>query len=347
MRSLALFLLFINITFFIWQLSLLPWLPWQPEQFKSAPPSSPSSNLPALQLVKETTSQEVESPANPTPAVEKAPNVDSSKANNPKEKTEVKPVPEKDKGATQETTEKLPQTEKLEAEKLKVAASVLAPIPVALKSETPAQKTEEIPNKTKEVMPKGETASTAPAKDKVVSDNKDSPPPKADPAKSLSVCRYQLGPYTQESSAKASLEWLRKQKAVEITMENRGTETVVNTRVYLPPFENRNAALLAQQRLTQQAITDHSILTTGSLTNAISLGVYQNVANAEQRVKQLKAHGYNNVKLEKQTKGDTIYWLNVKIAENQKKEVVSNFQKTFKSGPLLKETTCGLDTKAH
>ena len=54
MRSLALLLILLNISFFTWQLSRLPWLPWQPEQLTAAKPQpSSTSDLPRLLLLSE------------------------------------------------------------------------------------------------------------------------------------------------------------------------------------------------------------------------------------------------------------------------------------------------------
>ncbi len=53
MRTLALFLILLNIGFFAWQLESLPWLLWQPDQFTQTTWSRQPSDLPTLVLLSE------------------------------------------------------------------------------------------------------------------------------------------------------------------------------------------------------------------------------------------------------------------------------------------------------
>lgn len=321
MRSLALFLLLLNITFFTWQQSWLPWLPWQPEQFKPALQEIPlQANLPTLQLVGELTQKSV---------VTEQPKVAKETVAAKIIKEEIKATKEEIKVAKEETTEikqEVPQ-------ETKVTLSDTQSAQVAIKTETPLEKTES-PIKEENQSPPKKT------EEKKVAVTEEKPQKKPD----IAMACVEIGPYAQQAPAETGAKWFQqKHKENKANVERRETPIVTQTRVYLAPFKDKQEANLVQQRLIQQGITDHALFVTNDSKNAISLGVYSSEENAKKRVNQLKEKGYNNVQLEKQQKNDTKYWLSVKIAGNHK-EVLEAFRKTFNSMPALKEITCQLPT---
>jgi len=107
MRTLALLLLLLNISFLIWQLGLLPWLPWQPEQFKpiNQPNSSDeASHLPQLLLIGESNAPtEAEktqvSVEDATPKQKDGANIANNNVETTPKKESAKPLTEQEKPA--------------------------------------------------------------------------------------------------------------------------------------------------------------------------------------------------------------------------------------------------------
>lgn len=61
--------------------------------------------------------------------------------------------------------------------------------------------------------------------------------------------------------------------------------------VYLPPFASREAAIDAARGLREQGVSDYYVITAGDDQNTVSLGLFRERANAEQRHAQLLASG--------------------------------------------------------
>lgn len=311
MRTLALLLLLLNISFLIWQLGLLPWLPWQPEQFKpiNQPNSSDeASHLPQLLLIGESNA--------PTEA----------------EKTQVSvedATPKQKNGANIASNEEVETTPKKESAKplteqekpAKPPQNIVSTLKQVAGLSTSATNNSSAENKSKD---EEVTASTKPVAKK-------SPKPET------FVC-FQAGPYAHINTPKKIANWLKRKKNIIVNVQNRQTQVVKSTWVYLPPFKGRLAAHRTQQRLNQLGINDHAIVTKGQFNNAISLGLYRSPIYAKQRIKKLVAKGYKNVKTQKRYQNETTYWLAVKMSTEQ-----SQLQNTLKKrlkGPLLESVAC-------
>ena len=70
--------------------------------------------------------------------------------------------------------------------------------------------------------------------------------------------------------------------------------TVIERRywVYLPPFVSRSAAFEGERELRRKGIDDLQVLAGDEKQNAISLGLYRDLAVAERRLRQLRGLGY-------------------------------------------------------
>jgi hypothetical protein len=119
---------------------------------------------------------------------------------------------------------------------------------------------------------------------------------------------FQIGPYKDLNHSKQIKNWLNNQ---EIIFEELETKKLISTWIYLPPLKNRQAAIRAENKLKQNRIADFMIITTGKFKYGISLGVFSQTKYVNRRIKELKAKGFNNFKLEKRYQ--TNYWLSVKI----------------------------------
>lgn len=79
--------------------------------------------------------------------------------------------------------------------------------------------------------------------------------------------------------------------------------------VYLPPFENREAAVQKAEEF--KLLGDkhfYVVKAPAEYANAISLGVFQGKSNAQRRYRQLKNLGYD-VKLQGRYRQNPVYWL--------------------------------------
>jgi len=372
MRNLALFLLLLNLFFLFWQLRLLSWLPWQPEQLSHVRELNPSisNDLPRLVLLGEhnishTTDskktkkkpEEVENLAQESVAenafVETGAsivrqNAIASRVSPTKTHTEAQiktginiantdtPVkveitpPSLTTGS--QTTIKQSAKDSNSAQKVVVsshekntAVSKLQqvsglPMPTLNKSLSQEKLKDQKIN----------IASTRPLlKSEKLSKIEENKPSKSE------VC-FQIGPYSRMNITNRYKKWLSIQN-VMVKVQNRQTQKLKATWVYLPPFKNRQAAISSRQRLNKRGIDDHAIVTTGPFNNAISLGLYHKPFYAKQRFEKLVASGYKNVKTQKRYKKDTKYWLNVKMPSR----LQNTFQKKFK-GRMLEPVACEL-----
>ncbi|OQW94009.1 MAG: hypothetical protein BWK79_08095 [Beggiatoa sp. IS2] len=374
MRSLALLLLLANIGFFSWQLSWLPWLPWQPSQFgpSLSPATPPASHLPRLILVSEQDAAKsiISSSSTKTNHLaEKPKNGVKTAMPSTVETANSKMVNVKGESVASVTENSVLKT----AEKVSIAPidpiltqeSVLEADSAHLDNGIPSNSQQIVEsvaslNTPTELTPLASTAAAVvlvPDKTTVVASDKrpttDKPdkavphekkeiatkPPdmkvtKAEKSPSAKMMCLRIGPYKEVDTAKNAAAWLNQKHTGSAKIQNRDDDKeVLHTRVYLP-FANKTAAQQAQQRLVQLGIKEYTLLP----DNTISLGVYRDPVNAEQRLAGLKDKGFTNVKMEKQYKNGTQHWLSVKIPVDQN-EWLNGFKKNFK-GATVETVAC-------
>ncbi len=90
--------------------------------------------------------------------------------------------------------------------------------------------------------------------------------------------------------------------------------------VYLPPSTDREAALALARQLAAGGIRDYYVVTAGANENTISLGMFQDRVNADKRVQQIAALGFNPKRIER---GDLEkrYWVEYRAATDSKRAV--------------------------
>lgn len=283
MRSLALLLLLINLSVFVWQLGFFPWLPWQPEQFTSTPTREIlTEDLPTLHLLHETMRANDSSDSMPMEvAIATSTTVSDQLANKVVISTEK---------ALAQSTEKVGLLSQLATHTISQVVSSTAQHEINLlqQNDTTTEKTAPVPDNNIDNKQSNELAAK--------------------------IYCYDIGPYTNNAEVKQAANWFKAQKALSIETKARETPILQSTRVYLPPYGSRQAAKEVEKRLVQQGIDDKMIITKGELSNGISLGVYRDQESVERRLRQLKEKGYANVQTEKIYKTDTKYWLTVKIS---------------------------------
>lgn len=378
MRSLALLLLLANISFLCWQLNQLPWLPWQPEhvtQSRSSPKGKPTiPNLPRLVLLNEHQEPNLNSKLTPQQPDKQANPIAKSAAEDPKKNsTLTKVVTNLAENSTREVektqntsddiskksqliTESLTQlatnqtvtdrstTETMEKQRAEKSTATTA---TTLTGTSQLQHAVKLSAEQKQSKIESSPINSTQPVNKVTSATTQVKPLTA--ATEQEIICLESGPYTQATIAQPVYNWLKnklglKNKSeikgdLQVEIQPRQTQVLESTWVYLPPFKNRQAAYVAQQRLNQLGIVDYMIVTQGQFNNAISLGRYRNPINVQQRLKELSAKGYQNIKTQEYYRSDTRYWLNVKILPKASRSLLSAFEKRFKN-LTLKPVNC-------
>ncbi len=82
--------------------------------------------------------------------------------------------------------------------------------------------------------------------------------------------------------------------------------------VYLPAQGTRDAALAAARELSGKGLRDYYVVTAGERENTISLGLFRELANAQQRHAQVRAMGFD---AQLQPRSDEIpnYWIDLAV----------------------------------
>jgi len=85
--------------------------------------------------------------------------------------------------------------------------------------------------------------------------------------------------------------------------------------VYLPVAESREAAIEFANQLGSMGINDYFVVTSGEMQNAVSLGLFNDLPNAEKRQQQLQALGFNP-HLGARREYETHYWLDYQLLDD-------------------------------
>ena len=158
-------------------------------------------------------------------------------------------------------------------------------------------------------------------------------PIKAPPVSKKITC-YKTGLYASKANAKRSADWLT-QQTIDNTLitrisANKSTQGI-KTQLYLAPFNSEREAKIAQQHLRQRHISDHAIIRKGRLRLGISLGIYRNGDSVTNRLAELRAKGYFNVKIQLlgQKQLQQRYQLKLSVPEN-KRALLKKFSQKFR-----------------
>ncbi len=103
---------------------------------------------------------------------------------------------------------------------------------------------------------------------------------------------YSVGPLAEDTPADPVRAWLVQHGAqVQSRVEQR--QEPRSFWVYIPPAASAAAARETADRLQADGVKDVMRMTAGTMANAISLGLYNRRAAADQRVAELKRAGYS------------------------------------------------------
>lgn len=110
------------------------------------------------------------------------------------------------------------------------------------------------------------------------------------PAERVGTC-LSLGPFTDVNVMRDAMAKLTPAVA-RIQMRELPASQLTGYRVYLPPAANREAAMETTRQLVDRGIRDYYLVSAGEQRNAISLGMFRDLGNAERRRDELRAAGF-------------------------------------------------------
>lgn len=121
----------------------------------------------------------------------------------------------------------------------------------------------------------------------------------------------QIGPFLTQADLRRAVAALTPNAE---RIQFRETRVLANRGfwVFLPAQASREAALAAARELSSKGLRDYYVVTAGERENTISLGLFRDLSNAEQRRDQVRAAG---LEPELQPRTDEIpnYWIDLAV----------------------------------
>lgn len=115
-----------------------------------------------------------------------------------------------------------------------------------------------------------------------------------------------LGPFPTAAAQQAAIAALSPH-VTRIRGGEQPVERSLGYMVYLPAAANHAAAVEATRALAAKGVHDYFVVGTGDMQNAVSLGVYDSAANAENRAAQLQKLGFG-AKVKERVVTQPAYW---------------------------------------
>lgn len=104
---------------------------------------------------------------------------------------------------------------------------------------------------------------------------------------------FSVGPIESDEAADETRGWLEQRGARLLDDQVIEEQVPRSYWVYLPPYPSVEAAEQVMDRLKEKGVKDYARVTSGAVRNALSLGLYSQVASAERRLQELEALGFN------------------------------------------------------
>lgn len=144
----------------------------------------------------------------------------------------------------------------------------------------------------------------APPKTSVATAAASAPPPPAE------TCAA-LGPFTTTADMRASMQTL----TPHVARIQYRTEQVSQSHgfwVYLPATATREAALAEARTLSGKGIHDYYVVSAGDAQNTVSLGLFDDAANAQSRAAQLQKLGFK-ARVKQRIDTEPAYWIDYAV----------------------------------
>lgn len=148
-----------------------------------------------------------------------------------------------------------------------------------------------------------------------------------------SLC-FSYGPFPDQSQAVALMTWFQ-DRDIEVSQRFEQDRENPMFWIYLAPQESRDSAIKALENLKKKGVKDYRLIETGTLQNAISLGLFTTQASVNRRLNELKDKGYQPVVVPYRD-ADAIYWIEVRLNSDSPvlNQMFSGFPARFNSVPV-------------
>ena len=154
-------------------------------------------------------------------------------------------------------------------------------------------------------------------------------------ARQIAATCYAANGIETHSAARSVANWFTS-KGLNAREQTRSAQESIFYEVYVPPLKTRVSADKEMDRMRTDGFVDIMRINSGELENGISVGAYRQLGNAERRVKNLRAKGYQ-VEFKPRDKTRTTYWVAISAGTNR--EMRHQFTSTFPAYPLS-ESPC-------
>lgn len=129
-----------------------------------------------------------------------------------------------------------------------------------------------------------------------------------DPLEGMTTC-LSLGPFETPADLRQAMARLMPH-AGRIQFRELPATVLRGYRVYLPAAATRAEALASARALAGKGLRDYYVVTAGSQQNTVSLGLFRDLANANQRQAEVAALGYAAI-VEPRTEAVPQWWVDI------------------------------------
>ena len=154
-------------------------------------------------------------------------------------------------------------------------------------------------------------------------------------ARQIAATCYAANGIESHSAARSVVNWFAGE-GLNARAQTRSAAESIFYEVYVPPLKTRVSVDEEMDRMRADGFVDIMRINSGELENCISVGAYRQLGNAERRVKNLRAKGYQ-VEFKPRDKTRTTYW--VAIGAGSSREIRHQFTSTYPAYPLS-ESPC-------
>jgi hypothetical protein len=135
---------------------------------------------------------------------------------------------------------------------------------------------------------------------------------------------FSFGPFTEGQIAAQFHDWLEHRRTPAKLRRDTGQDKQL-FQVYLAPRAGAEATL---QQLRAQGVQDVSLIRTGTLQNAVSLGLFSTQAAVNSRLRELQDKGYQPIVVPYNEETE-VYWVDARISRS---DIIDDIQKQFPAG---------------
>jgi cell division septation protein DedD len=121
-----------------------------------------------------------------------------------------------------------------------------------------------------------------------------------------------IGPFATPADVRKAMDTLAPLVGRLQQRQSTGT-AATGYRVYIAALASRDAALDAARQLASKGMSDYYVVTSGDQVNTISLGLFQDLANATQRRDAIRKLGFD-ARLEPKVGEVPQFWVDVTVA---------------------------------